>query len=190
MNKLFLIIVYTLVANAIFSQDSVVNRLTKFRFDLQLFGNSPIFSAGLSKSFLVGKKCLLEARLGAGFYFEFKDNQYPTIDGRSFYEKNTLEPAYSIPLELTYMPNYQKKISFSIGVAYNFFYASSIYADPVTFKFTSYRGFSDRMFFSAGADYIIKKRLYLGIRLLSPYDFEKGFAYPFTAPFPSIRYKF
>ncbi|MFN5850058.1 MAG: hypothetical protein ACK5UE_11685 [Chitinophagales bacterium] len=192
MKKIFLTIIAFLMSFLAYSQDSLEKSLTKIRLDLQGFGNSPVFSVGVSKSILLGEKSLIEARLGAGFYFEFKDNKYPTESGDYWYEKNQAEPAYSIPLEFTYTPNYKKKISFSLGAAYNFFHFSNIYLinDPLSPQFGSFRHFVHRMFFSAGADYIIKKKLYLGIRLLSPYDFEKGFATPFTTPYPSIRYKF
>jgi hypothetical protein len=189
MRYILIIITTILSLTQVYSQDSVVGKLTKFRFDLQAFGNSPIFSAGVSKSFLVGKKSLIEARIGAGFYFEFKENKYPDDSGY-WIVKTEPEPTYGVPIELTFTPDYNKNFSFSIGAAYTYFSGLSIYADPVTFQLKNYRAPVERFFFTLGSDYIIKRRLYLGLRLMSIYEFDRGFATPFVAPFPSIRYKF
>ena len=83
-----------------FSQDSIVKKLTRFRFDLQVFGNSPVFSAGVSKSYLVGEMSLVETRLGAGFFIEQRNNVY--TDGYNIIEKKELEPVYSIPIVYIY----------------------------------------------------------------------------------------
>jgi hypothetical protein len=189
MKKTTLCLSILLVSLQGFSQDSIVKKLTKFRFDIQAFGNSPVFSAGISKSILLGKKSLLEARLGAGFYLELRNNQY--ADGYYFTEKKELEPTYSVPLEFTYTPNYKKRFSFSTGVCYYTYSSLSIYADTQTFIHHNYRVPVHAIIFTTGSDYNFKNKLYLGLRLLTFYDFEKGFSknIPFLI-LPNIRFKF
>lgn len=191
MNKLLLtILIFTCKSS--FAQDSTLKDLTKIKFDLQLFGNSPVFSAGLSKAFHLGNKALFEARLGVGFYLEFKDNKYPNLTGDYWDEKKEIEPAFSLPIEFTLTPSYKKRISFSIGSCYNFLYFNDVYLtnDPLSPQFGSFRHPIKRLFFSLGSDYRIKNKLFIGLRLLSLYDLDKGFAKPFILPFPSLRYKF